>query len=131
MRRVLPDDVAMLARALLAAPESARRPLAAKILTDAICADAYRRTTGKAHPEWGCGTLMAATLAHPVVDEPCWDDVAFIDCLMIVLSMLRAMNAAPRDEIDRGDAVFEPGHPCADVACCRGLAQRRGTETGL
>ena len=62
MRPVLHGDVICAACALLAVPRGTRWRQAREMVAQADAADRYRRHFGRAHPNWGNGTLMAAAL---------------------------------------------------------------------
>ena len=103
MRRVLLCDAVSVARVLLAlAPDL--RPLALRrIWAEAGAAEAYRRRTGRMHPIWGDGSLSAAALRRPAVQEPRLDDTEYLDCLIAVLTRLRADHPRVQDR-QRGTA---------------------------
>ncbi len=88
MRPVLPGDLVAAGRALLAAPPGERAGLARRLLRDADAADRFRKRLGRAHPEWGNGTLMAAALARPVAPEPRLDAPDYLRCQIEMLSAL-------------------------------------------
>ncbi len=90
MRRVLHGDVTAAARALLAVAPEARGALLARLFAEAEAADAHRRATGLAHPDFGTGSLMSAALAHPVAREPWLDDPAYAACMARVFGALAA-----------------------------------------
>lgn len=93
MRRVLHGDVRAAARTLLAAAPAARAPLLNRLFDEAEIADAHRLTTGRAHPDYGTGSLMAAALAHPVAPEPYLDEPAYAACMALVFEALIARAA--------------------------------------
>lgn len=101
MRRVLHGDVTAAGRALLAVAPAARPALLVRMLAAADTADAYRQATGRAHPLWGGGSLMAVALARPLGPEPFLDDPDYAACLALVFSALVARSAeqgaGPRD----------------------------------
>ena len=92
MRRVLHGDVVAAACALLAAPGPARPELIRHLIAEAELADAYRLKTGRAHPVWGSGSLMAAAMARPRAREPYLDDPDYAACLVEVFEALIARN---------------------------------------
>lgn len=59
MRPVLIGDILCLARVILAAPQGQQRQLCADLLYQADCADKFRKRHGRAHPQWGDGSVMA------------------------------------------------------------------------
>lgn len=90
MRRVLHGDVSAAGRALLAAPPADRAALLARMLRGADRAEAHRARTGRAHPVWGGGSLMAAAMAYPRAPEPFLDDPDYARCLAMVFEALAA-----------------------------------------
>jgi hypothetical protein len=90
MRPVLLGDATMAGLALLAAPPGARASLLARMLDEAECADRYRRQTGRAHPVWGGGSLMASAMSRPRAREPYLDDPDYAACLAMVFEALAA-----------------------------------------
>lgn len=93
MRRVLHGDVTAAGRALLAVAPAARPALLARMLAAADAADTHRRKTGRAHPLWGGGSLMAVALAEPLAPEPFLDEPDYAACLALVFAALVARGA--------------------------------------
>jgi hypothetical protein len=96
MRAVLHGDVVAAARVLLALPDSARASCLDRMLDEARWADAYRKRTGRAHPLWGNGSLMAAALRRPARPEPALGDAEYCRCLIAVFEALLARRGAPQ-----------------------------------
>ncbi|MCV2880990.1 hypothetical protein [Actibacterium sp. XHP0104] len=94
MRPVLHGDVVSAARALMGLPEAARRAAFQGMLVRASAADAYRKRFGKAHPEWGNGSLMAVALPGVKGPEPFLDAPDYCRCLSLVFDMLVEWRAA-------------------------------------
>lgn len=90
MRPVLHGDVTAAGRALLAVAPVARPQLLSRMLCEADAADMFRRETGRAHPLWGGGSLMAAAMARPRAPEPFLDDPEYAACLALVFDALVA-----------------------------------------
>ncbi|MCR8546575.1 hypothetical protein M4578_01945 [Salipiger sp. P9] len=93
MRPVLHGDLICAACALLAVPRGQRWRFARDLVARADAADRYRRHLGRAHPDWGNGTLMAAALAHVLAPERRLDDPDYAECLILVLEALRVWRA--------------------------------------
>lgn len=74
-------DLAAAARAMMAVPEARRGPLLQRLLDEADLADRYRRTSGRAHPVFGNGTLMSAALARPQAHSAAPGDADYLACL--------------------------------------------------
>ena len=98
MRRILAGDVAAAARALHAVPDAARAARLAELIARAEAADQHRAATGRAHPLWGGGSLMAAARGQARGPEPDFDDDAYCACWIAVLEGLIAYRAGARDQ---------------------------------
>lgn len=98
MRRVLAGDVAAAARALLAVPAAERGARLAALFSRAEAADRHRAATGRAHPLWGGGSLMAVARAEARGTEPDFDDDAYCACWIAVLDGLIRHRAAARGQ---------------------------------
>lgn len=96
MRPVLHGDVVAAARALLAVAEADRDALSERMLDEAGWADACRKRTGRAHPVWGDGSLMAAALRRGPPPEPLLNDTEYCTCLIRVLEAVVARRLALR-----------------------------------
>jgi hypothetical protein len=90
MRPVLINDVTTAARALLAVPAVDRMALAASLIGAADVADRYTRRLGRVHGEYGDGTLANAARKYELADEPTLDDLAYCECLELVVLQLIA-----------------------------------------
>jgi len=90
LRPVLHGDVVAAGRALLAVPAAARPGLLARMLREADLADEHRRATGRAHPVWGGGSLMATAMTRQRAPEPFLDDPDYAACLALIFSALVA-----------------------------------------
>lgn len=88
MRPLLHGDVSNAARALLAAPRRQRSALCRRMIDEAEAADAHVRRTGRLHPFWGNGSLMAAARSRRLADEPGFDDPDYCECFEMVLRAL-------------------------------------------
>ncbi len=88
MRPVLHGDLSSAARALLAAPRLSRKRLCVQMITEAELADAHVQKTGRLHPLYGNGSLMAAARTRVLADEPGFDDVQYCQCFEMVLRQL-------------------------------------------
>ncbi|MDA7963426.1 hypothetical protein [Ruegeria sp.] len=88
MRPVLHGDISAAARALLAAPRADRDRLCARMIAEAELADHHTRQTGRVHPLYGNGSLMAAARGRPLADEPNFDDTRYCQCFETVLRHL-------------------------------------------
>lgn len=88
MRPVLHGDVSAAARVLLTVPQRNRDRLCAIMIAEAELADRYVARTGKLHPQFGNGSLMAAAHGRRLANEPGFDDLQYCQCFEIVLRHL-------------------------------------------
>ena len=88
VRPVLHGDVSSMARALYAVHPAERLPLCERLITRAERADRYREATGRAHPGWGNGSLMAVARTRTLPKEPSFDDDEYCQCFALVLAIL-------------------------------------------
>lgn len=103
MRPVQHGDVVAAARALLRLPETGRAAALRRMLAQARAADAYRKRLGKAHPEWGNGSLMAVALRGGVPPEPKLDVPDYCRCLVMVFEELVAWRMAQASHGRKGE----------------------------
>ncbi|PID37123.1 MAG: hypothetical protein CR993_01655 [Rhodobacterales bacterium] len=103
MRPVAHGDLVAAALALMPVPPAARPRLLDRMILEAEAADHHRLTTGKAHPLWGTGSLMAAAMARPRPPEPALENPDYAICLVTVLERLiaRARGGSPASRIPR------------------------------
>lgn len=78
MREITHGDIRAAARVLLGRPEEDWPGLMVQMLTEAHCADRYRRARGCHHPRFGNGTLMSVALARVPVPEPPGSDSRYL-----------------------------------------------------
>ncbi|SDW28694.1 hypothetical protein SAMN05444358_101413 [Ruegeria halocynthiae] len=88
MRPILHGDISAAARALLVAPPPERDLLSARMIAEAELADQHVARTGRLHPVYGNGSLMAAARCRPLADEPNFDDPQYCQCFEMVLRKL-------------------------------------------
>ncbi len=81
-------DVVAAASALLRVAAPARPAFLDRLIHEADAADRFRRETGRGHPVWGNGSLMAAARRHPARREPALDNNDYCACLALVLETL-------------------------------------------
>jgi hypothetical protein len=55
-------------------------------------ADEWRRSTGRTHPRWGDGSLMAAALRRPCDGEPALSDPSW--CRLVAYVYIALANSA-------------------------------------
>ena len=99
MRPVLHGDIVAGARVLLAVNEADRAALIGHMLDEAGWADAHRKRTGRAHPVWGDGSLMAAALRRRPPREPLLTETDYCTCLIQVLEAVVARRLDPRRDL--------------------------------
>lgn len=94
MRPLDHGDLIWAARAIVDVDPKDPRVFCAQLFTSAAQADAHRRRTGKSHPVWGNGSLMAVSAAFIKRAEPDFQDIAYIDAWQLVLSHWRVCLAS-------------------------------------
>ncbi|WP_380052806.1 hypothetical protein ACFE33_09830 [Falsihalocynthiibacter sp. SS001] len=82
--------------ALLKLPEEARAGAFDEMLMQAEAADKYRKVTGRAHPRWGNGSLMAVARTHPIAREPFLDHLEYCAILAMIFERLLEWRIAQR-----------------------------------
>lgn len=85
-------DVVAAGRALRAADPGDRAALLERLIAEASAAELHGRKTGRNHPYFGDGSLMAASLAYPCAREPGLDDADYCLCLTQVLAALASRS---------------------------------------
>lgn len=88
MRAVLLGDLLALVRVVKSVPAGDRLTLCRCIIRTAELADRYCRRLGRAHPDWGNGTLSGALPPGPVAPMGPVDDPETAACLTMVLEQL-------------------------------------------
>ncbi len=88
MRPILHGDVSDAARALLASPMAGRERLCRRMIAEADAALSHVNRTGRLHPDWGNGSLMAAARTHRLAPEPGFHDLDYCRCMETVLACL-------------------------------------------
>ena len=88
MRPILHGDVSAAARALLAAPPEGREALCVRMLTEAELAHQHVSATGRLHPVYGNGSIMAVAHSRQLAAEPRFDDLQYCKCFETVLRIL-------------------------------------------
>lgn len=68
MRPVLVADLLGAAAALAALPQGDQDKEARALVARADAADRYRKRFGRAHPQWGSGTILSAIATGPRVE---------------------------------------------------------------
>ena len=92
MRPVQVYDLTSVARVLLALPEGQRRVVSRRIVMAADVADRFRKKTGRAHPDFGTGTLQSAARGYRQAVEQASFNAPFRACLSLVLDALAARD---------------------------------------
>ena len=97
-------DAVAAARVLLRHPRERRPWILHRMLTEAALADAWRRQTGRAHPRWGDGSLMATALRRPTAIEPPLSDPVWCRLVAYVYLALAhgSRGSFPLDRCDGG-----------------------------
>ena len=77
-------DLEWTVRVLLAVPAAARPAVLDQMLHTARAATHYHARTGHAHPQHGCGTLMAVAGQRPMAPRPPCLTADYLRCLALV-----------------------------------------------
>ncbi|MAC81259.1 MAG: hypothetical protein CML66_24735 [Rhodobacteraceae bacterium] len=96
MRPILPDDVNIAARALLAAPMEGRERLCRRMIVEADAALVHVNRTGVLHPAWGNGSLTSAARKRRLAPPPEGDDLDYCRCMETVVFCLIEHQATLR-----------------------------------
>jgi hypothetical protein len=78
MRPLLPGDLECAVAVVMVQPPEARAGVAAELLAQADLADRFRKRLGRAHPDYGTGSLMSAV-----------HDASYCAALIVVLTALQ------------------------------------------
>ena len=88
MRLAWHGDALAAARALYGLPDRLHAWALARMLAEARAAEAHARASGRMHPRWGDGSLMAAALRRRCVREPLLSDRRWCRCVAFVYRFL-------------------------------------------
>ena len=94
LRAPLFCDVICAARALLAVAPDARAGRMISLFEEARVAARHVEVTGRGHPRWGDGSLMAAALSGAIEREPGLSNRDYCLCLAMVLSHLASAQGS-------------------------------------
>ena len=96
MRRVLMGDLVAATQVLAAADRLDRSAIAKCIIAEADAAHRYMKRYGRAHPQWGIGTLEARARGQCPAPQVCFDlgDARILDALAALAASLRARRLA-------------------------------------
>ncbi len=89
IRPPMAAEILLLGRALLPLPQRSRRKRAELILAETFEAAAYFTASGKVHPSFGDGSLMARILPLRPVAEPFADNADFLQALSVAVGAMR------------------------------------------
>ncbi len=90
MRPLLQADLESAVAVVLGQPMPLRRWTADQLLAQADIADRYRKRFGRAHPDFGSGSLMAAAGHWPALPQRPMCDAAYCAGMVIVLAAVQA-----------------------------------------
>ena len=88
-------DAAVLARAMMKQPYGDRETFARQVVENATEAAIYTKENGRAHPQHGAGSIMAAAMMHDLASEPTLDNDDFCECMVFAIRVINAA-LAPR-----------------------------------
>jgi hypothetical protein len=94
MLPLLQNDLRVAVRALEAVPPARRAALCGRMLRLAAAAEARARRTGRPHPRWGAGTLLAVAMRFPLAPEAPWDSPGALASARLLLEKLAERRAA-------------------------------------
>lgn len=94
MRPILHGDLTNAARVLMRVAEADRDGVARQMIEEAERAFDHMTATGRAHPDWGDGSLMSAARMRGMSFEPTLDNLAYCSCLETVLRSLKKRRLA-------------------------------------
>lgn len=101
MRRVLMGDLVAAAQVLAAADRPARTALAGRLIAEADAAHRYMKHYGRAHPQWGIGSLEARARGQCAAPLMCFDlaDARILHALAVLAVTLPCRTRAPCDKV--------------------------------
>ena len=73
---------------MLYAPPDNRELLCAQLIAEAELADIHVQATGRLHPVFGNGSLMAAARCKTLADEPSFHSLQYCECFEMVMRHL-------------------------------------------
>ena len=91
MRPVLPSDLDIAARVLLALPRQQRRAAMDDMIETARHAECHRRRTGRLLPGQGDGSLLSVALGRRRVNPGCAGP-EYRDCMALVLDRMAVLE---------------------------------------
>ena len=94
------NDLTSAARVLLLVQPEKRIELATMLLRDTDFGDRYTRRFGRAHADFGDGTLSAAARKWPLAKEPTLDDFTYCECLSVVVQQLMKRRTRANDKVE-------------------------------
>lgn len=93
MRPLLPGDLDCAVAVVMAHPPESRAGVAQRLLFQADVADRYRKRLGRAHPDYGSGSLMSAALSWPLGARGRVYDASYCAALIVVLTAVQDWRA--------------------------------------
>ena len=104
MRPVLEADLWLAARAARLVPHAERAGSVRLWIAQADAADRYRKRMGRAHPQWGNGSLAARLAREPLGEERARDP-AFLGALAEVARVLAQRAGGDALPLSRRDPM--------------------------
>lgn len=95
MRTLLLGDIVAAARVLLPLRPDLRAAMLDRLLDQTHAAHCFFKRTGRPHPDWGNGSLMARANVERQKPEPFASDVGYLACLALVIGALMARRTNP------------------------------------
>lgn len=94
MRRCLAGDLLAAARVLAAVAPKARISLAQSLIAQADAAHRYAKRLGRAHPQWGNGSLMSRAMLMPRLAPTDLQSPAYLAALALIAALMAQRRAA-------------------------------------
>jgi hypothetical protein len=100
MRAILIDDILALSQFLLQIPEPLRMRAVGALVAEAHKADQFRKRTGRAHSEWGNGSLTSAAMMRRGPAQA--GTASDLDYLAAIRAAVDGLTAWKRQQAQRG-----------------------------
>lgn len=82
-------DMDLLARVLMSKPPEQRQSFARQIIAEVKAAAGHLRVSGRSHPQFGDGSLMARCLSLPLVPEQSASEGDFLSAMIAACQAVR------------------------------------------
>ena len=96
MRPLMPGDLDSAVAVIMCQPPEDRMRVAARLLSEADIADRYRKRVGRAHPQFGSGSLMSAAMGWSAGANSRVYDASYCAALIVVLTAVQDWRGRAR-----------------------------------